>query len=254
MQIDDKLAVEGTRQALVIADAVFPATFRADIPDVVRISIALLARCVTTTEACLHLVELGRRSDLMVCVRTLYEHTVTFAWLTGGDDAEHRMLLWERYCDEQAVRFDDDIVRLGGEPSISAETRAQMAEAAIRLGGARMPALADRAILADREWAERLGLDPTHRDAASLRHVYSVIFRVASAVAHPTLAGLQFVMEKHPDRVAIGVERVGRAHEAMLPVPLLIGTALTVSAQVLGKPSIQQMNAYFEWLADAGAK
>jgi hypothetical protein len=253
MHIDHNLAVEGTRRAVAIADEVFPATFKPDIPDAVRISIALLARCLTTTKACLHLVELGRRSDLMVCVRTLYEHTVTLAWLLGGNDAEHRMLLWERYCDEQAVRLDDDVVRLGGEPSIPAGTRAQMAAAAIRLGGARMPGLADRAILADREWAERLGLDPTHRDAASLRRVYSVIFRVASAVAHPTLAGLQFVAERRPDRVTIGVEPAGRAHEAMLPVPLLIGTALTVSAQALGKPSIQQMNAYFEWLTDAGA-
>jgi hypothetical protein len=60
-----------------------------------------------------------------------------------------------------------------------------------------MPALADRAILADREWAERLGLDPTHCDAASLRRLYWVIFRVASAVTHPTVAGLQFVTERH---------------------------------------------------------
>jgi hypothetical protein len=59
---------------------------------------------------------------------------------------------------------------------------------------------------------------------------------------------------RHLSRFIIGVEPAGRAHDAMLPVPVLIGTALTVSAQALGKPSIQQMNAYFEWLTDAGAK
>jgi len=83
--------------------------------------------------------------------------------------------------------------------------------------------------------------------------VYSVIFRVASAVAHPTLAGLQFVTERGPDRITIGAEPAGRAQEAMLPVPVLIVTALAVSAQALGKPSVQQMNAYFEWLTGAGA-
>jgi hypothetical protein len=40
----------------------------------------------------------------------------------------------------------------------------------------------------------------------------------------------------------------------MLPVPVLIGTALTVSAQAPGKPSVQQMNVYFKWLTDAGTK
>jgi hypothetical protein len=124
-----------------------------------------------------------------------------------------------RYCDELALRLDDDIVRQGGERASPADTRAKMAQGRVRLGGARMPALADRAILADREWAERLGLDPTHRGAASLRRVYSVIFRVASAVAHPTLAGVQFVTERRPDRVTTGVEPTGHAHEAMLRVP-----------------------------------
>jgi hypothetical protein len=46
------------------------------------------------------------------------------------------MLLWERYCDEQALRLDDDIVRMGGEPSIPADTRAEMTQAALRLGEA----------------------------------------------------------------------------------------------------------------------
>lgn len=41
---------------------------------------------------------------------------------------------------------------------------------------------------------------------------------------------------------------------AMLPAPVLIGAALAVSAQALGRPSIQQLNAYFESLTDPGAK
>ena len=53
MHIDHNLAVEGTRRALAIADEVFPATFKADIPDPVQTTIALLAQCVTTTQACL---------------------------------------------------------------------------------------------------------------------------------------------------------------------------------------------------------
>jgi hypothetical protein len=219
----------------------------------VQITIALLARCVTTTQACLHLGELGRRSELIVCVCTLYEHTVTLAGFLvvttpsvacccGSGTATSRTFASTTTSSVWAAS------------RASSPAGAQVAQAALRLGGARTPALADRAILADREWAERLGLDPTHRDAASLRRVYSIIFRVASAVAHPTLAGLQFVTERRPDRVTIGVEPAGRVHEAMLPVPVLIGTALAVTAQALGKPSIRRMNAYFEWLTDTGAE
>lgn len=245
-------AFEATRRGLAVANSLFPATFKPDMPHVLRISIGLLARCVTTTEACLHLAELGRRSDLIVCARTLFEHTVMFAWLVGSDEAEQRMMLWERYCDEQALRFDDEIGRLGGETRITAETRAQIADAAARLGTAKMPGLADRSAQVDREWADRLGFDRDGRELWSLRRTYSVIFRVGSAVAHPTLAGLSFVTDRKSDRVVIDVEAAGLAHEALLPVPLLLGTALSVSAHALGRPSIGESNRYVEWLAAAG--
>jgi hypothetical protein len=187
----------------------------------------------------------------MVCVRTLYEHTVTLAWLLGGEDGEHRMLLWERYCDEQALRLDDEVGRLGGERSIPADTRAVMADSARRLGKAAMPGLADRAAQADREWADRLGLDPQHRSPWSLRRIYSIVFRVGSAMAHPTLAGLRLVTERHEDGVLICVEPAGRAHEALLPVPVLLGTALAVSSATLGKPHADEINAHLDWLISA---
>ena len=74
-------------------------------PDLVRLTVGLLARCVTITQTCAHLAELGRRGELMVCVRTLYEHTVMLTWLLG-DDGEQRMLLWLRYCDEQTLKTE----------------------------------------------------------------------------------------------------------------------------------------------------
>jgi hypothetical protein len=241
-------AAEACRRAIAITDEMFPAHFKPTTPDLVRISIGLLARCMTSAEACLHLAQLGRRSDLMVCVRTLYEHTVMFGWLTGTDEGERRMLLWERYCDEQALRMDDEVARLGGEASIPAGTRNQMSEAAARLGVDRLPSLPERAAAVDREWADRLGLDPAHRDYCSLRRTYSIVFRVGSAMAHPTLAGVRLVTDRTDSAITIGLEPSGGANAALLPVPALLMTALAVSAHALGKPSAQEVNKYIDWL------
>ena len=243
-------AVEATRRAIGLTSGMLPSTFKREVPDLLRVSAGLLARCVTTAEACLHLAQLGRRSDLMVAVRTLFEHVVMFGWLTGSDDGEHRMLLWQRYCDEQALRFDDEIARLGGERSISPGTRAQIADSTARLGDATMPGLANRAEQVDREWADRLGFDPQHRDACSMRHTYSVVFRAGSSMAHPTLAGVSIVMDRQPAGVTVHVESQGHAHEALLPVPLLLGTALAMSAWALGKPERDHITAYLDWLIE----
>lgn len=238
------------RRAVAIGDALFPVKFTLDTPDLVGVSVGLLARCVTTTKACEHLAALGRRGDLMVCVRTLFEHTVMLAWLLGSDDGEQRMLLWQRYCDEETLKFDNERARLGGDKEVGADARAEIDEADRRLGKLKMPGLPERAAQVDREWAERLGLDPQHRSPWSLRHIYSIVFRVGSAMAHPTLAGLQLVTEKHRDGVLIDVERPGLAHEALFPVPVLIGTALAVSSVALGKPHADDINAQIDWLID----
>ncbi|MCW2984321.1 MAG: hypothetical protein JWR63_1891 [Conexibacter sp.] len=82
-----------------------------------------------------------------------------------------------------------------------------------------MPSLADRAAIADREWAESLGIPPLHRDDWSLRHAYTIVYCVTSAVAHSTLAGLQFVTDRRADDITIDVEPRGRAHEVIIPLP-----------------------------------
>lgn len=244
------LALEAVRRALALTDGMFPVELGPGTPHLVRVTVGLVARCVTSTQTCTHLAELGRRGDLMVCARTLYEHTVMLAWLLG-DDGEQRMLLWQRYCDEQTLKFDDERARLGADTVVPAATRAAMAAATRELGNSRMPGLPERAAQADQEWADRLGLDPEHRSSWSLRHIYSVVFRVGSAMAHPTVAGLGLVTEKRTDGITISIEPPGRADEALLPVPVLIGTTLAMSSSVFQKPAAHEINDYLEWLLTA---
>jgi hypothetical protein len=72
-------------------------------------------------------------------------------------------------------------------------------------------------------------------------------------MAHPTLAGIDLLMDRQPEGVTIDVEAPGRAHEALLPVPLLLGTALAMSASALGKPGAGEINGYLDWLIDTYA-
>jgi hypothetical protein len=175
-----------------------------------------------------------------------------FAWLTGSDEAEHRMLLWQRYCDQQSLKFDDELVRFDWPQSITADTRARAAAATAALGDAKMPGLADRAAQVDREWADRLGTDPTHRGETSLRHMYSIVFRIGSAAAHPTLVGLRFVMRANEEGGhCVELEPRGRVTETLVLVPLLLGTALAASAHALARPRIDDVNDFFDYLGEA---
>lgn len=246
-----ELLQEATRRALAIAGEMFPARFKPETPDLFQVAVAILARCVTTAEACLHLSELDRRADLMVAVRTLYEHTVMLAWLTGSDEGEHRMLLMQRHSDEQALRIDAAMVAAGGESAISHDTRTMMADAAKALGNARLPSLADRAVAADTEWSERLGIGTDERVAWSFRSNYTSLYRPASAIAHPTWAGARMVIGRSEMGVAIDIEPRGRGGEALQPVPALLGLALLVGSHSLGRPDSDKILDFASWLLNA---
>ena len=201
---------EATRRGLAVAHDMFPAQLKPETPDLFQVSVGLLARCVTTAESCLHLAALDRRTDLMVAVRTLYEHTVMLAWLTGSDEGEHRMMLMERHNDEQARKIDDEMVAAGGQSAIPDETRSAAAELAASLGSARLPSLADRAVQVDSEWSQRLGIDPQD-PPWSFRANYTSLYRPAGSTAHPSWAGVRLVIDRRPSGVEIGIESPGTA-------------------------------------------
>lgn len=242
---------QSTRRCLAVAEDVFPVRFEPDAPDFLIVAAGMLARCVTTAEACLHLSALDRRTDLMVAVRTLYEHAVTFAWLTGSSEAEHRMQLLERHNDEQAVRIDNEMVAAGGESSIDEATRAHMARLAGALGNARLPSLADRAVAADGEWSARLGFPPDDPVPWSFRRNYTGLYRPASAMAHPTWAGVRMVIARSEVSVVIGTESTGGGADALQPVPALLGLVLLISAHAFREPAPDRIEEFAEWLASA---
>jgi len=245
---------DATQRALDLAADMFPKRLGSSTPDEVRVCVGLLARCLSIADTCLLLAREEHEGDLIVMVRTLFEHAVTFAWLVGDrSDSGRRVLMWECYCDGQALKLDNERARWGEPHSISEDTRAQMKALEDRLGAARLPGLADRAAQVDREWASRLGTDPSHRELHSMRNAYSVIFRVGSAFAHPTLAGLAFVSRRERDEHVVDVRPRSLERQSLVSVPLMLATVLAVSAHVFEKPSMEAVNDYLDFLITAGA-
>ena len=256
----DSVAAEMTRQAIALVDDLFPARQKAsELPDDVRVPIALLARCVSIAKTNLHLAELDTQMDAYVCLRTLYEHTVMLAWLLGPQidgqrtrEGGRRLLLWERHCDQQIAKLNREMAAANGESRISGETQAAIdAAAAVDLGATRMPNLADMAVQADRDWDERVRtVDPDRSFLLPLRDSYSRTYRPASAMAHPTFAGIRFLTTRTEGEVEIHLER----HDPTLPVlpavPVFLAMAYLATAHFIREPSLNAVAALIRCFHD----
>lgn len=224
---------------LEIAAPIFPITASAG--DHQRIA-ALMARIVGSARAALTLSELDRRADLAVVVRSMYEHVVMFAWLTARKGQTHeRLLLWQRYTDEQILKFDNDTERSTGQRAIDAASREQMEADHEYMGKHRMPGLADRAAAADREWAGRGGFG-TPGDALTLREVYRALYRPMSGVVHPTQMGLELVTERDGKKIVVDLEPIGTGADSLAPAAALLASTILMSSLTLGRPPLDDVD------------
>jgi hypothetical protein len=245
----DGVAGELTRRAIALADDVFPASMKEGLPDDIGVPMALLARCVSIAKTSLHLAELNTQLDAYVCLRTLYEHTVMLAWILGprgegrGKERARRLLVWERYCDEQTLKLDREMAGRDGVSGIPPETRSDIEDAAaVDLGVQRFPTLVDRAIQADQEWDGRIrAIDPDRELLLSLRDFYTRLYRPASAMAHPTLASVQFVTTRLFGGSEIHLERHQPGLPVLAAVPVLLAMGYLATAHFVGEPSLDRV-------------
>jgi len=156
---------------------------------------ALIARQGGTLESILKLQPLGRSTDPLILVRSLYDHAATFAWLAAapGPDRLERFLK----SDAQARLDADNDCRKIGVPILTDQMR-QRFEAQVAEYPKQMPALLQRAEGADGHWAAKLpglrGAETTH----SYRGFYAIAYRRQSAVEHASLMGLNNVVTDLP--------------------------------------------------------
>ena len=199
-----------------------------------------------------------REQDASVLLRRLYEHVVDFAWVCISP-AEHSKL-WTAKDLRSRITIDDELRRLG-HSGLEQQVRQNFDNYARAIG--KPPDLASRAIKADEHWSRVIpehGTFPANPESNgsnkpfaqggywSLRSLYVVIYRSASANAHPTPLSLNTFI--HPSDIP-GKFKVGfnakdqRDRFPYTHAPLIYAMMLLVAERVLGYPSSRDIYAAF---------
>jgi Family of unknown function (DUF5677) len=157
---------------------------------------ALIARQIGSLDALAALRPLDRQADAIVVLRSLYEHAVTFAWM-AADPSEDRL---ERFLKTDAVarlKAADDARSVGvkilddGNQAVFEKQKADLPN--------EMPPLDQRATAADKHWSGKVRGLEVSSETKSYRGLYAIAYRHHSAIAHPSLMGLNLVTVDLPD-------------------------------------------------------
>lgn len=205
--------------------------------------VALLSRLTGTLGSILDLHVGMREADAAILARSLYEHSVHFAWL-AADPSAARLKAWRQHDELMRVRADADARDHGIILSTAddAQIRAQLAD----LRGKEL-VLADLAVAADKYWAGRLPGLGTHREPQSFRGLYSTLYRHYSGMAHPTMRGLNRVTDHlagNRRRIRLEEGYDGNGPYGMATV--IFTFALYAAAESIGWPPADELNAVFD--------
>lgn len=200
-----------------------------------------------------------REQDALVLLRRLYEHVVDFAWISIAPDKNAKQWVGDDY--HYRLKIDDEFKKLG-QPGLTPENRTKY-EQYLKTHG-RMPDVASRADAADKHWSQHIkdhGVFPSTPAAAgqtiasvqggkwSLRTLYAIIYRAASAAAHPTPMSLWSYVGPGgaPGTFMVGMDPTDLSDRfAYTHAPLIYSTMLLVSEHVLGMPTRADVEHAFE--------
>jgi Family of unknown function (DUF5677) len=215
----------------------FPRTIDRDAP-AYRVALhGLVARTTGTMEAILHLAELRREADLVVLLRSLYDHTTVLAWLAGDPDANYP--LWRAEDARQRVKIHNEWDRSLGTELLAPSSLAAFEQIAAETH-AGPTNLIDRAIAADRYWADRLGFPKGYTPFVD---AYQIVFRYSSSRTHASLQGLNDVIEETPDHFVVMLEATTGNQALAGRAVAVYALALRVSAVANGFPLPEAIEA-----------
>jgi hypothetical protein len=242
-------AQEMTRLMFNAGRAIFPLPFPVSRFPTQRIAAGLLARILGSAESAVTVSALARQADLAILVRSLYEHVVMLAWLTGDpDQCEERRSAWLAAGDRTTLLIDDEnSTVLQRDPLLPDEVRKKLTElrSEARARGLTLPPTLERAETADQAGTAGFvgpGGDPS---AVTLRGLYTTLYRPMSGVVHPTELGIYLVTYSggRAGTRLIGMEprREDAAAATLIAAAALLIPALAVCAAVLGRPNIDEL-------------
>lgn len=205
---------------------------------------ALLSRMTGTVDSVLRLQPTGRGADAMTLVRSLYEHTVHFAWL-AADPTPERMGNWRKHDLTQRLKADNDANSVGVQ-LYTPEQRTHFEAQRDALPGPKELVLANVAAEADDYWEPRIDFLQTRHQLRSFRGMYATAYRLQSGVAHPGERSIHPVVEDLTavrKRVKLEDHIEGRGPYGI--VSITYGLGLLIAAQALGWPSAHQVERVF---------
>lgn len=154
---------------------------------------ALVSRMTGTLDSVFRLQPTERGSDATTLVRSLYEHTVHFAWLSADPSAE-RIGQWRKHDLTERLKADNDAQRVGVELFEPAR-RKQVEAERDALPGANSLVLVNLAGEVDDHWEGKVeGLRSRH-EAQSFRGLYATAYRFQSGLAHPSERSIHPVVQ-----------------------------------------------------------
>ncbi len=147
------------------------------------LAFGLVLRMAGAVENLTRLLPSPHPLDALVVLRTLYEHVVTFCWISI--DPDERIDWWVEDGRRAVLRMHRDLdVHFHLSPPVLTPQEVERAESCREL-----PPLAQRAQEVDQYWGERLPNDfrrdrKPPRDLLSIRGLYVAIYRIASQTVH----------------------------------------------------------------------
>lgn len=195
---------------------------------------AFVLRCASLFGSTMALAAAGRMTDAGLPLRSLFEHTVTFAWIAV--DAAAHFPRWLQHDYRSMKAADVDAERTLGQGILTAQERAVL-EGKLDSLVSGLPKVPDRASAADDYWGDRIrtvGLKGRH----SLRSQYIAYYRHLSAIEHPTLISLGQMAVPRPTTNLASVNFVTSA-------PALFATTLFITHGVFGWPDAAAVHAVF---------
>jgi hypothetical protein len=181
-------------------------------------------------------------ADAAILARSLYEHAVHFAWL-AADPGAARLERWRKNDLRRRIAAEADM-RSYGQGVMTDEALRDMKAEEQRLAGAAI-ALEQLADESDKHWAGKIeGLDASK--LGSFRGLYAVLYRQYSPLAHPSVMGLNRVIEElGGGRYRIRLEREFKGWGPYSPALMVFGLALFVASKSLGWPNEEEVDAVF---------
>lgn len=206
------------------------------------VGVALLSRMTTTLGSILDLQSAGLEVDAATLSRSLYEHSVHFAWL-AAEPTPTRLEEWRKNDLDARLKADADM-RRHGVKTITDQRRAELQAEVAQLVGNTLH-LEQLAFDADKHWASRI---PGFVGGTvwSFGGLYALLYRHYSATAHPSMRGLNRVTDDISATVRhIRLERTYEGNGPYGMATVLFGVALYVAAARLGWPASDEINRVF---------